>query len=222
MAKVKRRLRPWFKTVLVLLVILAITFGGLQCYKLLRPKDSSIDQNTIRQKSAAQIIEVPAFVQQQYLSQPSSRNQLALGQVRGIVIHYVGNPGTTAAQNRSYFNKPDTTVNSHFIVGLEGEVVQCIPLTEQSCASNNRNADTISIETCHPDESGKFNEATYNSLVRLTAWLCNAYGLDSDSVIRHYDITGKECPKYFVEHPESWKQFRQDVHKGMEENIWKT
>jgi len=30
-------------------------------------------------------------------------------------------------------------------------------------------------------------------------------------VIRHYDITGKICPKYFVENEDAWKQFKSDV-----------
>ena len=31
--------------------------------------------------------------------------------------------------------------------------------------------------------------------------------------IRHYDVTGKDCPKYFVEHEDAWVQFRQDVQE---------
>ena len=79
--------------------------------------------------------------------------------------------------NRDYFeglkDAHTTKASSHFIVGLDGEVVQCIPTTEIAYASNNRNADTISIECCHPDDTGAFNTATYQSMVQLTAWLCN-------------------------------------------------
>ena len=96
---------------------------------------------------------------------------------------------------------------SHFVIGLEGEVVQCVPLNEVAYASNNRNGDTISIECCHPDDSGEFTSATYESLVRLTRWLMEEYGLDTSQVIRHYDVTGKLCPKAFVEHPEEWEWF---------------
>ena len=76
-----------------------------------------------------------------------------------IVIHYVGNPGTTAKANRNYFEslssgETETYASSHFIVGLEGEVIQCIPLTEIAYASNIRNEDTVAIEVCHPDETG--------------------------------------------------------------------
>ena len=30
-------------------------------------------------------------------------------------------------------------------------------------------------------------------------------------MIRHYDVTGKICPKYFVEHEDAWEQFKADV-----------
>ena len=96
-------------------------------------------------------------------------------------------------------------------MGLEGEVIQCLPLWERSVASNQRNRDTISIEVCHPDDSGRFTEATYRSLVRLTAWLCRTGELSPEQVIRHYDVTGKECPRYFVHNEAAWRQLRNDV-----------
>ena len=69
----------------------------------------------------------------------------------------------------------------------------------------------ISIECCHPDETGQFNTATYDSTVKLTAWLCTRFGLTSDQVIRHYDVTGKDCPKYYVENPDAWIQMKSDI-----------
>ena len=85
-------------------------------------------------------------------------------------------------------------------------------------ASNNRNNDTVSIECCHPDESGAFQEVTYQSLVELVAFLCGKFNLTMDNVIRHYDVTGKDCPKYFVEHEDAWNAFKEDVAKYIEEN----
>lgn len=144
-----------------------------------------------------------------------SRPQTPLEQIRGIVIHYTANPGSTARQNRDYFDglkdSHQTKASSHFVIGLDGEVVQCIPSSEWAYASNDRNADTLSIECCHPDETGKFNDATYRSMVELTGWLCHRFGLTSADVIRHYDVTGKDCPKYFVEHEDAWQQFLEDV-----------
>ena len=111
----------------------------------------------------------------------------------------------------------DTTVSSHFVVGLKGEVIQCLPLYERSAASNNRNRDTISIEVCHPDDSGRFNKSTYNSLILLTSWLLNNFSLDETDILRHYDITGKNCPKYFVENEDEWIKFKEEVNKKINE-----
>lgn len=148
-----------------------------------------------------------------------SRPQTQLRKINGIVVHYTANPGTSAENNRSYFEslkwKHTTYASSHFIIGLEGEVIQCIPLTEISYASNDRNKDTISIECCHEDDTGIFNEKTYASLVSLTAALCKEYGLDKEDVIRHYDVTGKLCPLYYVEHEDAWMAFRDDVEAEM-------
>ena len=144
-----------------------------------------------------------------------SRPQLPLNQVDYIAIHYTANPGATAQNNRDYFENLVTSheakVSSHFVVGLEGEVIQCIPTSEMSYATNSRNVDSISIECCHKAETGAFEQATYDSVVKLTAWLCARFGLTSEQVIRHYDVTGKECPKYYVDHPDAWEQMKADI-----------
>ena len=144
-----------------------------------------------------------------------SRPGTELAQVNGIVVHYTANPGTTAEQNRSYFESlaetGETHASSHFIIGISGEIIQCIPCNEISYASNDRNSDTISVECCIPDESGKFTDETYQSLVELVAWLMGRYDLTTDDVIRHYDVTGKDCPKYFVENSNAWSDFKTDL-----------
>ena len=99
-------------------------------------------------------VQVPEYVQVDLLTpNPYSRPQKPLEEVRGIVVHYVANPCSTARENRSYFEQLKdqtgenaTSASSHFVIGLEGEVVQCVPLTEVAYASNHRNSDTISIE----------------------------------------------------------------------------
>lgn len=149
-----------------------------------------------------------------------SRPQIPISSVQYIAIHYTANPGATAMANRDYFENlastQETKVSSHFVVGLEGEVVQCIPTSEMSYATNSRNVDTLSIECCHADETGKFNDSTYDSVVKLTAWLCTRFGLTSENVIRHYDVTGKDCPKYYVENPDAWAQMKGDIAAQIE------
>ncbi len=161
--------------------------------------------------------EAPApEIRQEYLTKNSySRSGIRLRKVRGIVVHYVGNPGSSAKDNRDYFENLGKThlakASSHFVIGLEGEIIQCIPLDEIAYASNERNSDTISIECCHKDKGGRFHKKTYDSLIRLCGWLCTRYGLDEKDVIRHYDVTGKDCPRYYVRHPDAWKRFLKDL-----------
>lgn len=150
---------------------------------------------------------------------PYSRPGIQTDGINGIVIHYTANPGSTAQENRDYFNglqySQETEASSNFIVGIDGEIIQCVPTWEVAYASNSRNNDTVSIEVCHPDEDGRFTEATYRSLVQLTAWLCVKFDLSQDDVIRHYDVTGKICPKYFVEHEDAWEEFKNNVGKAI-------
>ncbi len=161
-------------------------------------------------------LDYPEYIRQDFISKDGhSRTGRELSAVRDIVIHYVGNPGSTAKANRDYFDSSQSNVSAHFVVGLKGEVIQCLPLNEQSSASNQRNKDTISIEVCHPDSTGKFSDKTYSALVGLVAWLCDEFHLDQKDVIRHHDITGKNCPKYYVENPEAWKAFKKDVKREL-------
>ncbi|MGM9973000.1 MAG: N-acetylmuramoyl-L-alanine amidase family protein [Clostridiaceae bacterium] len=203
----RRRKRGRGKRILLLLVsliffslcIFAVTF-------LLKEAGSK------RKVELLKTAEVPEWVQVDLIDEDgAARRGDNLEGIEDIVIHYVGNPGTTAKQNRDFFNNPGVNVSSHFVVGLEGEIIQVLPLNEKSQASNWRNNDTISIEVCHPDASGKFNETTYQSLVKLTAWLVDLCDLEEENIIRHYDITEKLCPIYYVENEDAWLQFKNDV-----------
>ena len=166
-------------------------------------------------------ITLPDYVKEDLLPvNEYSRCGDKLTQVNAVVIHYVGNPNTTAWQNRSYFENlatsGETSASSNLIVGLEGEALLCVPLDEVAYCSNDRNHDTVSIEFCHPAADGKPTQETYDTLVKLTAWLCDLYGLDAqEDVIRHYDVTGKQCPMYFVENEAAWTQFKADVAAAM-------
>lgn len=200
--KAKRRRRNAFIIILLMLIILL----GITGY-LLYKNDGKLYSKPLNAKTLV----CPDYVDKQFIHTGLARTGVKLIEINNIVIHYTGNPASTAENNRDYFNKLDTDVCSHFVVGLDGEIIQCVPIDEKSSASNNRNLDTISIEVCHPDSNGKFNENTYDSLVKLTAWLCENSGLNSSDVIRHYDITGKECPKYYVKNQSAWDKLINDI-----------
>ena len=204
--KKRRKIKLTIRVVLVILLVIAAIVI----------RNSIVKTKEARIVSKMQKIEVPDFVELAILElDANSRSGKTLEAVRNIVVHYVANPGTTAMQNRDYFAGNETVVNAHFVVGLDGEIVQCIPLDEQSVASNWRNSDTISIEVCHKDETGEFNQKTLDSLVKLTSWLLKECKLKASDVIRHYDVTGKLCPLYYVEHPDAWTDFLDRVDEAM-------
>lgn len=158
----------------------------------------------------------PPVITIDYLNvNPYSRPGLELNDVKSVFVHYTANPGTSAAQNRSYFANLEQTkeraASAHFIIGYEGEIIQCIPLEEQAYAVMTRNNDSVSIECCYVDENGQFTQETYDSLVHMLAWLVDEYDLNTEDILRHYDCGGKLCPIYYVENEGAWKQLLQDV-----------
>lgn len=197
---------------IVLLIVLFFYFGISKIWS---------GRNQYRERTGEEIDASRPELDVQLLTvNPYSRPGTKTRKINGIVIHYTANPGSTARQNRDYFeglkDSHETKASSHFVVGLEGEIVQCIPTWEVAYASNDRNSDTVSIETCHPKKDGKYTKETYRSMVKLTAWLCKKFDLNENDVIRHYDVTGKICPKYFVENEEAWKKFLEDVKQAID------
>lgn len=209
----RHKLKPAvLKVILLLVVIFYAAFLLVKCLSVwFGPRNTG-------KETLVQPLPDGTEIRLQYLTlNRFSRPGTALKRVNGIVVHYTANPGTSAENNRSYFEGLKQTkltyASSHFIIGLDGEILQCIPLNEISYASNNRNKDTISIECCHADETGVFNEATYHSLVILTAALCTEFNLEEKDIIRHYDVNKKLCPLYYVEHEDVWEAFKDDVMK---------
>jgi N-acetylmuramoyl-L-alanine amidase len=187
-------------------------------------------------------------IQQDFLTHNIfSRPGKKLESVRGIVIHYVANPGSSARANRNYWeslkmqslNDPKAVyASAHFIVGLSGEIIQTLPIDEmgyhvgaktytpeaRSRLGHYPNNCTIGIELYHPDKTGKFDPDTYVAGVDLTASLVNHFKLDpARDIWTHNGITGKICPKWFVDHPDAFDRFKLDVDialENSEEDIW--
>ena len=208
-SKSRRQFRP-AAIIIFILVFVIVLVSAISVYPQVK-RYITVFGTSKAEKLNLKTKKVPDYVTVELIDKGDARPGTKMKRINDVVIHYTGNPGTTAQNNRDYFAKPDTQVCSHFVIGLEGEIIQCIPLDERSVASNNRNKDTISIEVCHPDSSGKFTEESYDSVVKLTAWLLDNCDLTEKNVIRHYDITGKECPKYYVNRKSAWKRLKKDI-----------
>ncbi len=215
-------------TVLVFLILL-IVLAVFLLYKLiagLSKKEEPgrvFNSNVVRREVIkANDTERPPVTENFLTVNEYSRPGEELKKIKNVFVHYTANKGTSAAQNRSYFENLGTTgetsASAHFIIGYEGEIIQCIPLNEIAYAVMGRNYDSVSIECCYLEEDGKFTDATYRSLIQLSAWLLREYKLAPEDMRRHYDEGGKKCPLYYVEHEEAWQQFLYDLEQYIMEN----
>ena len=127
--------------------------------------------------------------------------------------------------------------SAHYIVGLNGEVLYIIPENEVAFHSGSNTLDpaskkiytdmkrdligesspnynSIGIEVCHPDTTGKYNDHSQASLNILARDIILRYRLKREQVVRHYDIVGwKKCPKYYVENQNEWESLIDDIFK---------
>ena len=193
----RRKQQIIFRAVTFIVFFLALLLIVMLVHKV---SEKSAAEEAVVSEPVKYVEKSPDFAVELLTVNEYSRPGTELAQVNGIVVHYTANPGTTAEQNRSYFESlaetGETHASSHFIIGISGEIIQCIPCYEIYYASN---------------DSGKFTDETYQSLVELVAWLMGRYELTADDVIRHYDVTGKDCPKYFVENSNAWSDFKTDL-----------
>jgi N-acetylmuramoyl-L-alanine amidase len=168
---------------------------------------------------------------------PSSRPGLAIRRVDALVLHWVGNPGTSAEANRRYFESlkdGSARASAHYIIDAK-EIVRCVPEAEVAyhCGQvggqpyapwaaarwggEHPNLYTIGIEHAHPDWVGVWEPKTVAHSRWLCAGLCWQYGLDPlTDIVRHFDITGKPCPQWFVAVPTELDHFRRSVKSIME------
>ena len=145
-----------------------------------------------------------------------SRPQTKIGTIKNIVVHWIGNAGSTAENNAKYFDSlkdgRGIYASSHYIIGNDGVVIRCVPENEVAYHASSANNYSIGIEVCHPDNTGKYTDAAYKTLIELLVDLCKRCKLEpTQAIIRHYDVSGKECPKYYVKNEEAWKKLRKDV-----------
>lgn len=200
----------------VCLILIYQTTGAI--YRIIHNEKTSRGKGiaeVISEKIEGKQVEPPEMVVDYLDLNEYSRPGTKLKKIKSIFVHYTANPGTSAAQNRSYFanlaQTHERSASAHFIIGYEGEVIQCIPLEEQAYAVATRNGDSVSIECCYLDEDGKFTQETYDTLVHTLAWLTQEYRLSVDDILRHYDCGGKKCPLYYVEHEDAWEKLLADV-----------
>lgn len=141
--------------------------------------------------------------------------------VEYIVMHYTGNKGDSAKNNAVYFAREAVSASAHYFVD-EREIWQSVAddVIAWHCGGKLQgsdghtfyqkcnNSNSIGVEMCLLDKSGALRKGTIDKAVPLVKNLMTKYGVDADHVIRHYDVTGKNCPTPMVADESLWRSFK--------------
>lgn len=152
-----------------------------------------------------------------------ARSGKKLSAVKGIVVHWTANYGGTAMNHYNYFkNLKDRYASAHLFVD-KSEALCIVPLNEICYHANdgstkkiarfkpNANLVTIGVEMC-VEKNGVIHPDTVDRTEAVVAELCRKYGLNPlTDVVRHYDITGKNCPAPWVRSPQGFVDFKKRV-----------
>lgn len=167
-----------------------------------------------------------------------TRPRRKLKKLKGIVIHWTANTsrGANAQANRNYFNNLRPTyladgrvrkiyASAHYMVD-DHTIIRCVPDDEvayhvgaryykpigekirEHRQGDSPNNYTVGIEMC-VNSDGDWDK-TYAATVELTRHLLDKHHLSLDDIYRHYDITGKLCPKMMIEESD-WQAFKDTV-----------
>lgn len=138
--------------------------------------------------------------------------------VRYIVLHYTANNGDTARNNCDYYHRVGgLQASAHYFCdeyGVMQSVRECD--TAWHCGARAywhpecRNGNSIGIEMCsrkRADGSYCIKPETVANAAALAREIMQRYGIDTEHVLRHYDVTGKRCPMPWVNDPAQWTAF---------------
>ena len=168
----------------------------------------------------------PTIIQKPMKKNKYSRPATNRNKTTKIAWHFTGQHDVPAKNTVSYFSNVVASgykvngryiyASSHLVIGLEGEIYQLMPFNEIAYTTNQANYYSIGIECATTGTDDHYSDKEYVSMVKTGAWLAQIYGLDPrEDFIRHYDVTGKICPRYFVNHKIQWKQFKLDCYNYM-------
>ena len=143
--------------------------------------------------------------------------------IKYIVVHYTAGTSSdsgAAANTAAYFSKSTTKASADFICD-DDTIVQYNPDIENRycwhCGGSKlsgsqggslyktvTNKNSIGVEICSYNSKGKvmdandsswgYTDAALKTAKNLVKYLMETYDIDSDHVVRHYDVNGKLCP----------------------------
>ena len=155
-------------------------------------------------------------------------------QIAYIVVHYTANYGDTAKNNADYFAREVVKASAHYFVD-ESAVWQSVPddYIAWHCGGSLqgagghtyygkcKNANSLGVEICMMDKQGRLRQGSIDNAVKLVRELMDKYGVPADRIIRHYDVTGKNCPAPMVSNMTLWRKFKDSLKEDDDMIVYK-
>ena len=147
---------------------------------------------------------------------PNNRRPGTLLRPETITIHSTANPNSTAINERNWLVNPQNSRTASWHIAVdEKEAVEAIPLNEVAYHAGNAsgNRTSIGIEIC---ESGN-RQRTLANAIELTAHLLKQRNWGIERLRRHFDWSGKSCPRILMENNwQGWRNFLSEVEKALD------
>lgn len=153
----------------------------------------------------------------------------SLSAIKYIVIHYTGNDGDTDEANGNYFKNNIVQASAHYFVD-DDSITQSVPdnFIAWHCGGGSQgsggkthlgkcfNSNSIGIEICDDVKNGVIypSAKTIQNALELTEFLMKKYNVPKERIIRHYDVTGKRCPAYWVDNAKWKSEFWNKIQEG--------
>lgn len=145
-----------------------------------------------------------------------------------LVIHFTANDGDSAKNNADYFAREAPGASAHFFVD-EREIWQSVKEKDIAwhCGTRGmyfhpycRNANSLGVELCSRKRGEKyyFTPETVKNAQQFVRSLMKRYGIPTENVVRHYDVTHKNCPAPFVEDVGAWQRFKAGLMEQAKED----
>ena len=158
--------------------------------------------------------------------------------IKYIVIHYTANDGDTDEANANYFTSPNRKASAHYFID-DDSITESVPVeyTAYSVGGSKQdtgskyskngakyygkciNANSVSFELCdtQKDKKNNLSKKTRENAIDFIAKKMIELKIPSSNLIRHFDVTGKLCPLYFITDEDDWKKFKKEVVNKIKE-----
>lgn len=146
--------------------------------------------------------------------------------IKWLVVHYTANDGDTDESNAIFFKNNIPKASAHYFID-DDSVTQSVPDNYAAYAVGGTrfadyaktggaslykkitNSNSISVEMCDTQKNGKHDvsEKTLANTIAFCKVLMKKYNIDINHVVRHFDVTGKRCPAYYI-NSSMWANFK--------------